>query len=183
MSPEDQNLAPFLYKDEGRELENVRDGNEAVKIMNVQVILSEDLPNLGNTGDVVKVRAGYARNYLLPRKLAVEADPKNLRAFEHQKKVASHRRESKRNDALAIKTKIEALSLTLHARAGEEGKLFGSITNIDIERAIREKGLDIERRKIHLPEPIKQLGEFTVPVKLDSEVEASLKITVAAQAE
>src|SRR5882724_11789780 len=118
--------------------------------MNVQVILNEDLPNLGRTGDVVKVRAGYARNYLLPRKLALEADPKNLRAFEHQKRIASHRRES---------------------------KLFGSITNIDIERAIREKGLDIERRKIHLPEPIKQLGEFTVPVKLDSEVEASLKIT------
>ena len=84
---------------------------------------------------------------------------------------------------LEIKTKIEALSLTLNARAGEEGKLFGSITNIDIERAMREKGVDIERRKIHLPEPIKQLGEFTVPVKLDSEVEASLKITVAAQAE
>jgi hypothetical protein len=94
LSPEDQNLDPFLYKDEGRELENVRDGNEAIKKMNVQVILNEDLPNLGNTGDVVKVRAGYARNYLLPRKLAVEADPKNLRAFEHQKRIASHRRES-----------------------------------------------------------------------------------------
>ena len=79
--------------------------------------------------------------------------------------------------------KIEALALTLNARAGEEGKLFGSVTNIDLERALRENGLDIERRKIHLPEPIKQLGEFTVPVKLDSEVEASLKITVAAQAE
>jgi large subunit ribosomal protein L9 len=142
--------------------------------MNVQVILNEDLPNLGRTGDVVKVRAGYARNYLLPRKLAVEADQKNIRAFEHQKRTAAKRGEIKRNDALA---------LTLHARAGEEGKLFGSITNIDIERAVREKGLDIERRKIHLPEPIKQLGDFTVPVKLDSEVEASLKITVAAQAE
>src|SRR6266853_2090491 len=95
----------------------------------------------------------------------------------------SIRKGSRRSAALAIKEKIEAFSLTLHARAGEEGELFGSITNIDIERAIREKGLDIERRKIHLPEPIKQLGEFTVPVKLDSEVEASLKITVAAQAD
>jgi large subunit ribosomal protein L9 len=151
--------------------------------MNVQVILSEDLPNLGSTGDVVKVRAGYARNYLLPRKLAVEADQKNLHAFEHQKRIASRRREIKRTDAMAIKAKIEALALTINARAGEEGKLFGSVTNIDLERALREKGLDIERRKIHLPEPIKQLGEFTVPVKLDSEVEASLKITVAAQAE
>jgi large subunit ribosomal protein L9 len=151
--------------------------------MNVQVILNEDLPNLGRTGDVVKVRAGYARNYLLPRKLAVEADQKNLRAFEHQKRIASRRREAKRTDALAIKEKIEALSITISARAGDEGKLFGSVTNIDIERAVREKGVDIERRKIVLPEPIKQLGDFTVPVKLDSEVEANLKVTVAAQAE
>ncbi len=151
--------------------------------MNVQVILSEDLPNLGRTGDVVKVRAGYARNYLLPRKLAVEADQKNLRAFEHQKRIASRRREAKRTDAMAIKAKIEALSITINARAGEEGKLFGSVTNIDIERAVREQGVDIERRKIVLPEPIKQLGDFTVPVKLDSEVEANLKVTVAAQAE
>lgn len=151
--------------------------------MNVQVILNEDLPNLGRTGDVVKVRAGYARNYLLPRKLAVEADQKNLRAFEHQKRIGSRRRELKRNDALAIKARIEALSLTLPARAGEEGKLFGSVTNIDIERSLRSSGVDIERRKIHLPEPIKQLGEYTVAVKLDSEVEANLKITVAAEAE
>ena len=150
--------------------------------MNVQVILSEDLPNLGRTGDVVKVRAGYARNYLLPRKLAVEADQKNLRAFEHQKRIAARRREVKRGDALGLKAKLEAVALTLTARAGEEGKLFGSVTNIDIERALREKGFDIERRNIVLPEPIKQLGEFTVPVKLDAEVEASLKITVAAEA-
>jgi large subunit ribosomal protein L9 len=135
--------------------------------MNVQVILNEDLPNLGRTGDVVKVRAGYARNYLLPRKLAVEADQKNLRAFEHQKRIAGRRREAKRSDA----------------RAGEEGKLFGSVTNIDIERSLRQGGIDIERRKIHLPEPIKQLGEFTIAIKLESEVEASLKITVAAEAE
>ena len=151
--------------------------------MNVQVILSEEVTNLGRPGDVVKVRAGYARNYLLPRKLAVEADQKNLRAFEHQKRIASRRREAKRTDAMAIKAKIEALSITISARAGEEGKLFGSVTNIDIERAVREQGVDIERRKIVLPEPIKQLGDFTVPVKLDSEVEANLKVTVAAQAE
>jgi len=151
--------------------------------MNVQVILNEDLPNLGRTGDVVKVRAGYARNYLLPRKLAVEADQKNMRAFEHQKRTASRRREAKRTDALAIKARIEALEITVMARAGEEGKLFGSVTNIDIERAMREKGVDIERRKIVLPEPIKQLGDFVVPVKLDAEVEANLKVIVAAQAE
>ena len=151
--------------------------------MNVQVILNEDLPNLGRTGDVVRVRAGYARNYLLPRRLAVEADERNLRAFEHQKRIAMHKREVKKNEALGLKARLEALKLVLTARAGEEGKLFGSVTNIDLERALREQGLNLERRKIVLPEPIKSLGDFTVAVKLDAEVEAGLKITVVAQAE
>jgi large subunit ribosomal protein L9 len=148
--------------------------------MNVQLILSEDVPHLGRTGDVVRVRAGYARNYLLPRRLAVEANSKNLSAFEHQKRLAMVRREANKTQALRLKERLEALSLTLSARAGEEDKLFGSVTNIDIERALRERGFDIERRKIALAEPIKQLGEFTVPVKLDPEIEASLKLTVAA---
>ncbi len=149
--------------------------------MNVQLILNEDVPNLGRTGDVVRVRAGYARNFLLPRKLAVEANPGNVRAFEHQKRVAMAKRELTKSRSLAAKAKIEALTLTLAARAGEEGKLFGSVTNIDIERALRERGVDVERRKIVLDEPIKQLGEFTVVVKLDPEVEATLRITVAAE--
>jgi large subunit ribosomal protein L9 len=148
--------------------------------MNVQVILSEDVPSLGRPGDVVKVRAGYARNYLLPRGLAVEANSKNLRAFEHQKGLAMLRREANKGQALKLKQQLEALALTISANAGEEGKLFGSVTNIDIERALRERGFDIERRKIMLAEPIKQLGEFTVPVRLDPEVEAGVKLTVAA---
>jgi large subunit ribosomal protein L9 len=152
----------------------------AVKPMNVQVILSEDVPNLGRPGDVVKVRAGYARNYLLPRRLAVEANSKNLRAFEHQKSLAMLRREANKGQASKLKQQLEALTLTIGANAGEEGKLFGSVTNIDIERALRERGFDIERRKIMLAEPIKQLGEFTVPVRLDPEVEAGVKLTVAA---
>jgi large subunit ribosomal protein L9 len=151
--------------------------------MNVQVILNEDVPNLGNTGDVVKVRAGYARNYLLPRNLAVEADERNLHAFDHQKAVAMRKREAQRIAASTVKDKIEALTITVEARAGEEGKLFGSVTNIDLERALREKGLQVDRRRIVLPEPIKQLGDYNVPVKLEAEVEASLKVVVAAQAE
>jgi large subunit ribosomal protein L9 len=151
--------------------------------MNVQVILNEDVPNLGRTGDVVKVRAGYARNYLLPRKLASEADDKNIRAFEHQKGVAMRKREAQRIAAASVKEKIEAITLTVEARAGEEGKLFGSVTNIDLERALREKGFAIERRKIVLPEPIKAVGDYNVPIKLEAEVEASLKVVVAAQAE
>jgi len=148
--------------------------------MNVQVILSEDVPNLGHPGDVVKVRAGYARNYLLPRKLAVEANPRNLREFEHQKRIAMLKREALKNQALSLKEKLEAVQLTLGARTGEEGKLFGSVTNLDLERALREQGFEIDRRRILLAEPIKQLGSYTVAVRLQPEVEATVKFTVAA---
>lgn len=149
--------------------------------MNVQVILNEDVPNLGRTGDVVKVRAGFARNFLLPRNLAVEASSKNLRNFEHHKRIAMGKREAQKNEAMSLKDKLQALTISIGAHAGEEGKLFGSVTNIDIERALREKGFDVERRKILLAEPIKQLGEFTVPVKLQPDVEASLKVEVKAE--
>ena len=151
--------------------------------MNLQLILNEEVPNLGGPGDVVKVRAGYARNYLLPRKLAVEANPKNLRAFEHQKGLAMLKREALKNKARSLKEKVDALSLTVSARAGEEGKLFGSVTNIDVERALRERGIEIDRRKILLVEPIKQLGDYTIPVRLEAEVEAGLKLSVVAEAE
>jgi large subunit ribosomal protein L9 len=151
--------------------------------MNVQVILNEDVPNLGRPGDVVKVRAGYARNYLLPRGLAVEANQRNLRAFEHQKNMAMLKREALKNQAVGLKEKLEALRLSVSARAGEEGKLFGSVTNIDLERALRDEGFEVDRRRIILPEPIKQLGDYTVVVRLQPEVEANLKLSVAAAAE
>jgi large subunit ribosomal protein L9 len=151
--------------------------------MNVQVILSEEVTNLGRPGDVVKVRAGFARNYLLPRKLAVEANPKNLREFEHAKGVAMLKREALKQKATGLKARIEALTLAINARAGEEGKLFGSVTNIDIERALHDKGVEVDRRRIALAEPIKQLGDFTVTVKLESEVEAHLKVNVTAAGE
>jgi large subunit ribosomal protein L9 len=158
-------------------------GNEAGEVMNVQVILSEEVNNLGRPGDVVKVRAGYARNYLLPRKLAVEANPKNLREFEHAKSVALLKREALKQKAAGLKERIEALTLAIGARAGEEGKLFGSVTNIDIERALRDQGVEVDRRRITLAEPIKQLGDFTVTVRLESEVEARLKVNVTAAGE
>lgn len=151
--------------------------------MNVQVILNEDMPNLGRPGDVVRVRAGFARNYLLPRGLAVEANQKNLRAFEHQKNIAMLKREALKNQAVGLKERLEALRLSVSARAGEEGKLFGSVTNIDLERALREQGFEVDRRRIMLPEPIKQLGDYTVVVRLQPEVEANLKLSVAAAAE
>src|ERR1700737_1954019 len=148
--------------------------------MNLQVILSEDVPNLGHPGDVIRVRAGYAANYLLPRKLAVEANPRNLREFEHQKRIAMGRREALKVQAMSLKEKIEALAFTVAARAGEEGKLFGSVTNIDLERHLREKGLEIDRRRILLAEPIKQVGVHRVSIRLQPEVEATLTFTVAA---
>jgi large subunit ribosomal protein L9 len=151
--------------------------------MNVQVILNEDMPNLGRPGDVVKVRAGYARNYLLPRGLAVEANSRNLSAFEHQKAMAMVKREALKNQAAGVKEKLEAMLLKVSARAGEEGKLFGSVTNIDIERALREQGFEVDRRRIVLNEPIKQLGDYSVTVRLQPEVEANLKLSVAAAAE
>jgi large subunit ribosomal protein L9 len=146
----------------------------------MELILREDVAKLGRPGDVVRVKNGYARNFLLPRGLAVEANQKNLRAFEHEKRLAMRRRDTKKQIALQQKEKLEALTLTLTMRAGEEGKLFGSVTNIDIERALRELGVEVERRKIILPEPIRQLGEFTVVVKTDPEVEAALKLNVTA---
>jgi large subunit ribosomal protein L9 len=148
--------------------------------MNVQVILNEDLPNLGRPGDVVRVRAGYARNYLLPRKLAVEANSRNLRAFEHQKRLAMAKREALRVQAMTAKEKIESLHLILSAHAGEEGKLFGSVTNLDLERALHDRGFSVDRRRILLAEPIKQLGDYSVAVRLQPEVDANLKFSVTA---
>lgn len=147
----------------------------------MQVILRDDVPNLGRPGDVVKVRPGYARNFLLPRSLAVEANPKNLRAFEHEKRLALLRREAKRSEALKVKERLEQLTIEIAARAGEGGKLFGSVTNIDIERALSGQGITVERRRILLAEPIKELGDFVVPVRVDADVEASLKLKVAAE--
>jgi large subunit ribosomal protein L9 len=151
--------------------------------MNVQIILNEDLPNLGRPGDVVKVRAGYARNYLLPRKMAVEANPRNLRAFEHQKRLALAKREALRVQAMTEKEKIESLHLTLTAHSGEEGKLFGSVTNLDLERALHQRGFTVDRRRILLAEPIKQLGDYSVTVRLQPEVDANLKFSVTATAD
>jgi large subunit ribosomal protein L9 len=149
--------------------------------MNVQVILNENVPNLGQIGDVVKVRAGYARNYLLPRGLAVTADPKNIRAFENQKRTVLARREAKRSTAVKLKDQLDALAITIGAHAGDEGRLFGSVTNIDIERVLLERGFQVDRRRIILVEPIKQLGEYVVAVRLEADVEANLKIKVSAE--
>jgi large subunit ribosomal protein L9 len=151
--------------------------------MNVQVILNEDIPHLGHPGDVVRVRAGYARNYLLPRKLAVEANSRNIGEFEHHKRLALTKREALKTQAMSLKEKLDAVEVIVLARSGEEGKLFGSVTNIDLERALREKGFEIDRRRILLAEPVKQLGTYKISVRLQPDVEAAVTLTVAAAAE
>jgi large subunit ribosomal protein L9 len=147
----------------------------------MEVILKEDIPNLGKMGEVVRVRDGYARNYLLPRSLVLIADKKNLKAFEHQKRIIADQRERALKQAQTLSGKLASVSLTIPVKAGEEGKLFGSVTNMDIEKALREKGFDMERRKIHLTEPIKTLGEFEVPVRLTAEVTALVKVSVVSE--
>ena len=147
----------------------------------MEVILKEDIPNLGKMGEVVRVRDGYARNYLLPRSLVLIADKKNLKAFEHQKRVIAEQRGRVLKQAQSLGEKLTSISLTMPVKTGEEGKLFGSVTNMDIEKALREKGFDVERRKIHLAEPIKTLGDFEVPVRLAVDVTAVVKVSVVAE--
>jgi large subunit ribosomal protein L9 len=148
----------------------------------MEVILREDVPNLGTVGDLVKVKPGYARNYLLPRGLAVVADRRNVRELEHQKRLVGDKRERDRRQAETFAQKLTQLRLTLTARAGEEGKLFGSVTNIDIEKALAEHGFTIERRRIRLEEPIRSIGEHLVPIHLGVGVDAHVTVVVEAQA-
>jgi large subunit ribosomal protein L9 len=147
----------------------------------VEVILKEDIANLGKMGEVVRVRDGYARNYLLPHQLVVIANKKNLKAFEHQKRVLATQRERALKEAQSFGDKLSALTLTIPVKAGEEGKLFGSVTNMDIEKALLASGFEIERRKIHLEEPIKTLGEYQVPVRLAADLTANVKVAVVAE--
>jgi large subunit ribosomal protein L9 len=147
----------------------------------MEVILKEDIPNVGKMGEVVRVRDGYARNYLLPRGLVLVANKKNLKGFEHQKQVVQSQKARVVNQAQALAEKLSQVSLVIQVKAGEEGKLFGSVTTLDIEKALKAKGIEIERRKIHLSEPIKVVGDYQVPVRFTSEVQANVQVSVVAE--
>ena len=147
----------------------------------MEVILKEDVSSLGKMGEVVRVRDGYARNYLLPRGLVLVADKKNLKMFEHQKRIITERRERILKQGQALAEKLAAVSLSIAVKSGEEGKLFGSVTNMDIEKALKATGFDIERRQIHLAEPIKTLGDYEVPIRLSADVTAPVKLSVVAE--
>ncbi len=144
----------------------------------MDVILTESVKGLGQIGDVVTVKAGYSRNYLIPKGLAVEANQRNLKELEHHKRQLSRKAEKLSQEAADIKARIEALECEFSLRASDEGKLFGSVTNMEIEAAMAEKGVEIDRRKIQLDKPIKTLGEHEVDIKLNAGVSAALKVTI-----
>jgi large subunit ribosomal protein L9 len=144
----------------------------------MEVILVEDVPSLGKIGEVVRVKDGYARNYLLPRKLCVEANIKSLKALGHQKKVLEEKKHRVERESDLLQSALEARALTITAKAGEEDRLFGSVTNLDIESALKKEGFQISRKDILLETPIKALGDYTVPIKFPGGRTAQVKITV-----
>src|SRR4030043_174888 len=144
----------------------------------MQVILLEDIPSLGKAGDQVKVSDGYGRNYLVPQKKAVLATEKSLKAIEHQKRQVQQQMGKAKKDVEKIAQEIESLSCTFAKSVGESGKLFGSVTTMEIEAYLKENGIEVDRKKIHLEEPIKSVGMFSVPIKLNPEVVAHLKVWV-----
>ena len=144
----------------------------------MEVILKEDVNNLGHRGDVVKVADGYGRNYLLPKKLAMEATAANKAVIEQMKSSAIRRSAKEKSEAEALVGQLNNVSLVFERKVGEHDQLFGSVTSADIAHELEAKGFNIDRRKVHLEEPLKQLGEFHIPVKLHREVTAHVAVTV-----
>lgn len=148
----------------------------------MEVILKEDVDNLGHRGDVVKVAEGYGRNFLLPRKLAMQATPANKAVIEQMKSAAARRSATEKTQAEALVAKLEPIVLSFTRKSGEAGHLFGSVTSADIAAGLASNGFEIDRRKIQLPEPLKSVGDFSVAIKLHREVTAQVKVKVQAEA-
>ncbi|MBI4831514.1 MAG: 50S ribosomal protein L9 [Candidatus Lindowbacteria bacterium] len=144
----------------------------------MKVILREDIKRLGKAGEVVEVKDGYGRNYLIPRNLAVSADAGHLRQLEHERKVLREKKDKGLKDAKNLAEKISAASCTIPVQVGEEEKIFGSVTAMDIAECLKKEGIEIDKKIIQLEEPIKSVGVFTVPVRIVPEVEAKLKVWV-----
>lgn len=148
----------------------------------MKIILREDVPSLGKGGELVEVKPGYGRNYLLPRGLAVAANPRNVREIEHQKQVAAAKAAKVKASAEALAKRLADTPVSLKRKVGEQDKLYGSVTAMDIAEALGQRGLSIDRRSIDLAEPIKTVGEFEVPVKLHHEVAGKVKVKVEPEA-
>jgi large subunit ribosomal protein L9 len=144
----------------------------------MKVILQKDIQNLGEAGDIKDVADGYARNFLLPRNLVMKANESSRKIFQHQEKIIKLKKTRRRQQSEKLLGSLNGLEVKILANAGEEGKLFGSVTPIDITKKLKELGFEIDKRKIQLVEPIKQLGEFKVPIKLDVGLNAELKVVV-----
>lgn len=147
----------------------------------MKVILRETLPNLGEAGDLVEVRPGYGRNYLIPQGKAVLATAGNVRRIEHEKRVALARQAKIKASATDLANRLAAVELTIARKVGEQEKLYGSVTSLDIAEALSAQNLPIDRKQIQLEEPIRTLGTFEVPVKLHAEVIQPVKVTVVAE--
>ena len=144
----------------------------------MDIILTENVKGLGAIGEVVKVKAGYGRNYLVPQGLAVEASARNLNEVEHHKRQLTRKAEKLSQEAADVKARIEAIECSFVHKSSEDGKLFGSVTSMEIAEGMAAKGVEIDRRKILLDQPIKTLGEHEVEIKLNAGVNATIKVTV-----
>ncbi|MDI6839719.1 MAG: 50S ribosomal protein L9 [bacterium] len=147
----------------------------------MKIILLEDVERIGKRGDVVDVKPGYGRNYLIPKKLAFLHTDSNLRRFEEFKKIIELRNSRERRVALKLKEELESLSLTFPVQAGEDGKLFGAVTNIDIEGLLAKEGYKIDRKNVILEDPIKELGVYSIRILLHPEVEGTVKLWVVSK--
>lgn len=145
---------------------------------NIQVLLREDIDNLGARGEIVRVKAGYARNYLLPRKLVVQANAGNVKQIEQERAALLKKEAKERGTAEEQANQMRQLRLTFTRKVGEHGILYGSVTSMDIHEALKEKGYEIDRRRINLRDAIKETGDFTVPVRLHREVVVEIPVTV-----
>ena len=148
----------------------------------MEVILRDHVEHVGERGDIVKVAAGYARNYLLPRKLALPATEANKNWIARERKIVESREGEERGTAEALAERLVALDLQITRKVGDNDTMYGSVTNADIAELLKEKGFDVDRRKILLPDPLRALGVAHVPVKLHRDVTAQLKITIAKDA-
>ena len=146
----------------------------------MEIILTENVEGLGAIGDQVKVKPGYGRNYLVPRGLAVVANTRNVKELDHQKRQMERKMQKVMQAAELQKKKVESVTCVLALRAGEDGKLFGSVTTMEIGAKLADAGVEVDRKKIQLDEPIKALGNYEVPVKLDAGVVATIKVSVVA---
>jgi len=149
----------------------------------MKVILKQNVPSLGKTGDLIKVNDGYGRNFLIPKGLAIDANEKNIKTFEHEKKNILQKAEKEHKTAQDLAAKLANVTITMTRKVGDQGKIFGSVTTKDIEAALQEKGYDINRKMIvhHHDEHIKSLGEFKVKIKLNPNVETEIKIIVTGE--